>query len=187
MRATPLRWLYGLSLFDDLPEVRRQAAVVASQHLVKGPLRSFGRLPGMLFVIGGPDLAPLHLDLQLSHHRPRSTPSTTLDSSCADAEKMTVPRSFRSVAMGKPWPGRIARLTFPKLRITIARRNLPGAKGGATGRPILRWTIAPCDALEPSKAATKSARDGAGSSCYNQTSIAERRRCCFVSYLFLGR
>src|SRR5438132_6224095 len=102
--ATSLRWLYGLSLFDDLPEIRRQAAVVASQHLVKGPLGSFGRLPGVLFVIGSPDLVPLHLDLQLSHHRPAPRHATTLDSSCADAEKMTAPRSFRSVAMGKPWP-----------------------------------------------------------------------------------
>src|SRR5436305_2278896 len=135
VRATSLRRLSSLSLFDDLPEVRRQAAVVAGQHLVKGPLRSFGCLPGMLLVIGGPDRVLLHLDLQLSHHRPAPRHPTCLDRSSADAEKMTAPRSFRSVAMGKPWPGRL------RARFLNCGSPLPDeicqvhSKGGASQPP----------------------------------------------------
>src|SRR5258705_13157599 len=101
------RRLRDFSLRDDLPEVGRQAVVVAGQHLIKGLLAFVGCLPGLLFAPGRPALVLLYLGLKISHHHGHYSPATrtTPEGSPAKVEKMSTVGRFRSVAVSKPWHG----------------------------------------------------------------------------------
>jgi hypothetical protein len=136
-----VRRLRDLPLFDDLPEIRRQPAVVLRKPLKELALGSVGRLPGQLLALAGLGLVFRRFGLKIGHHAtPRNT-RTTQDSILAGTpfEKMAGPRNFCSIATNDV-PAQIVTLASarstqnkkapavpePPLRIQSARHNQSG-------------------------------------------------------------
>jgi hypothetical protein len=121
------RRLRDLPLFDDLPEIRRQPAVVLRKPLKELALGSVGRLPGPLLALAGLGLVFRRFGLKIGHD---ATPSqhtrTTQDSILAGTpfEKMAGPRNFRSIATNDV-PAQI--VTLASARSTQKQKGFGGA------------------------------------------------------------
>lgn len=135
--------LRGLPFFDDLSEVRCQSAIVASKHLIEGPLGPGLGLAGRLFALGGFALVLLYLDLKIGHHG--STPRnkrTTFDSSSACAEMMAALRKFHSRFSVAPISGaEVKTLTYLQVLYKWVSYKFGSSirhQGCSTRRPCLR-------------------------------------------------
>jgi hypothetical protein len=116
--------LRGLTFFDDLPEVRRQLAIVTGKHLIQVPLGPDGRLQSPLFTLGGFGFVLLCFRFKISHDgaTPRNT-RTTFDSTLACVEKKATRREIFA-AYADPRASS-ATLGLPPTR----ERELTGNKG----------------------------------------------------------
>ena len=135
--------LRSLPFFDDLSEVRCQSAIVASKHLIEGPLGPGLGLAGRLFALGGFALVLLYLDLKIGHHG--STPRnkrTTFDSSSACAEMMAALRKFHSRFSVAPISGaEVKTLTYLQVLYKWVFYKFGSSirhQGCSTRRPCLR-------------------------------------------------
>jgi hypothetical protein len=95
----PDRQLHDLLLFNDLPEVRCQLAIVTGKNIVEGPLGTVLCLLGPVFVLGGFALVLFNFGLKIDPHD--ATPrNSALPSKVAwhahPFEKMAPPRRFCS-------------------------------------------------------------------------------------------
>jgi hypothetical protein len=123
------RRLRDLPLFDDLPEIRRQLAVVMRKPLEEVALRSISRLPSPLLALAGLGLVFRRFGLKIGHHAtPRNT-RTTQDSILAGTpfEKMAGPRIFRSIATND----------VPAQIVTLSARSTQNKKAPAVPEPLL--------------------------------------------------